>query len=361
MAQDWTGFVLTMGHLIPYRLDGTMPSKRDLALLELNVQGIDQHTHLRMYSMLSRCIQGLRDLPVQPCRMMREEHMLTFVRGIHSFVCDDNHPDFQRLLPELQRMLDNVSEFISHSHQAMRNAFNGLTNVLNAYASDTNDFDFAEFLSFLRNFLEQCALVQQPVVLEIIAIVANMPELPHRVCRLEHSTKMVDKLLDAMRLSADPIVLEFVPRFETFHRAQNECLETLRQEFKDVIEAFAVELAKFGRGIPVDLDLLSSLRRYDDLGTYASPNAHLLRHILSVFDALPADLSAYSRIQHILNLVKGIIDLSKTMPCQVPDALQPFELLQSTLQQKLEDMRVELLATMFVMRAAIQQIGENDK
>jgi len=107
----WIIFADTMRPTIPYRLDGARPSVQELNSLEAKIQNVEQP----VCEVLCLCLQELRSLPQEPCRIRREHHLLQFTEKILSLLCGSTHPDYVLLLPQIQRMKDNISEYISHS------------------------------------------------------------------------------------------------------------------------------------------------------------------------------------------------------------------------------------------------------
>jgi hypothetical protein len=329
---------------IKYRKDGTLPDPTILSHLANT-----PHANAQQYYQF--IVQFLGELPFESCRLKRDKIMLRFFTQLCSIAETIDCPEIQRIHAKLPLVVENIEKYISDVDGSMKDAFTGLSDFLNSYTNDGNDFDIPDFLACLRCLMPEFALSQQPIVQKIIDSVSTMPKLPYRICRLEHSANFVRELLDAMRQSDDVIVLEFVPRFEKFHFAQNECLNSLREDYIKLLEIYAVVLSRWVRGIPDEFDYLHLLSHNDDSGNYASPNAPLLQHIRSVFEALPEGLSDYDRINHGIIVIKDILVLSNTVLCQVPHAMQPFELLQNTLQRKLEDVLKDLLTKIFVMRA----------
>lgn len=336
---------------ILYRKEGELPSNTDLLILSSLSSSVNQ-------TFIERAICFLSDLPHESNLMERQKIMLRFFSELCAVANSISCPEILEVSSKLQLIVGNIEKYISDANEAMRSAFISLTGCINSYTSEVPTFDEQEFSSFLNDFLQECSLLQQPFAQKMIEFVSTKPHHSLRIIRLELSTNFVREFLDAMRHCDDPVVMEFTPRFDKFHRDQNNSLNSLREDYTKIVGTCAEVLSNWVDGINFKIDLLPLLQS-DDSSTFVSPNAPLLHHIHTVLEDLPQGLSGYERLSHSIIVIQGIIDLSKTMPCQVPNGMQPFESLHHALENKRKEMQVDLLARFLVMRDMVRQRDGN--
>ena len=345
MTHHQTALDLVLKCLIHYRLDDELPYQQELARLESIIQGIDQP----VAALLFRCIEGLRALPNEPCRIKREENMMAFLHQIHSLVRDGNHPDFERLLPQIQRMVGSVSEYISRFQEATREVFGRLCPCLNAYIGGVNDFDLVAYLTFLHNLSSDCALLHKPPVQKLLGFCTNMPRLEYSVCRLEVVVKFLAELLEIMRDNDHPIVVEFLQSLEAFHRDLEQSLESKRHDFKEKFLAYAQILKTYAKSGIVDEQTLLNFTRYDpDPDSYAAANPLFVISITGAPAHAPQDVSEGERVKFVREAIRQAFEMTKKisdfaphpvpggdhsyfMPHPVPDALKPLSELRFSL------------------------------
>jgi hypothetical protein len=324
-----------------YRKKGDLPSRNDMLILSSLSTSVNEP-----FIRLATCF--LSDLPHESNLMERQKIILRFFSELCAVARSISCPEILEVSSKLQLIVGNIEKYISDANEAMRSAFVSLSGCINSYTSEVPTFDKEEFVSFLTDLLPECSLSQQPFVKKMFEFVSTMQHHSHRIVRLELSTNFVREFLDAMRHCDDPVVMEFTPRFDKFHRDQNNSLNSLREAYTKIVGTCAEVLSNWVDGNNFRIDLLPLLQS-DDSGTFVSPNAPLFHHIDTVLEALPQGLSGYERLSHGINVIQGIIELSKTMPCQVPNAMQSFESLHSALENKRKEMQVDLLARFFVM------------
>jgi hypothetical protein len=334
-----------------YRKEGKLPSNADLLRLESLSSSVNQ-------PFIKRATCFLSDLPHESNRMERQKITLRVFSELCAVANSISCPEIQEVSSKLQLIIGNIEKYISDANEAIRSAFISLSACFNSYTSEAPTFDNEEFVSFLTDLLPECSLLQQPFVQKMIEFVSTMPHNSPRIFRLELTTNLVREFLDGMRHCDDPVVMEFTPRFDKFHRDQNNSLNSLREAYTKIMGTCAEVLSNWVDGHNFRIDLLPLLQR-EDSGTFVSPNAPLFHHIHTVLENLPQDLSDYERVSHSIIVIQGIIELSKTMPCQVPNAMQPFESLHHALENKRKEMQVDLLARFFAMWDMLRQRDGN--
>jgi hypothetical protein len=352
MASVQIVFFLMLKQLISYRIEGKLPSQQELAFLESIVPDIDQPVRDLLY----RCIEGLRALTPDLCRIEREKNTMAFLLQIHSLVRDGNHPDFERILQQIQMMMNSVGEYISLSQEATRDAFRRLLPCLDAYIRENDDF--GEYQSELSTLTTYCAGVHQLIVRELLEFCTNMhrlefctnmPRLECRVGRLESVVTFLAKLLGIMHPCDDLIVVEFLQSLEQFHRDLEKSLESKRHDFKALIVEYAQILKTYVRTGIVDERMLLDFTRYDpDPYSYKAANARFVVSITGAPAYAPQYVSKPERIAFVREAIRQAFEMAKkisdfaphpipgfddsyAMPYPVPGALQPLSDLRFSL------------------------------
>ena len=349
MASVWLVLVLMLEHLIPYRLEGKLPFGSELAFLESIVPDIVPNIEQPVRDLLHQCIQGLRSITFDTCRIVREKYMMKLLVHFYSLVLNGNHPDFDRILQRIQIMLNSVCEYISQSQEVTREAFRRLLPCLDAYIRGNDDIDLVSYQTFLHNLLSDCALLHQPLVLKLLEFCSNMPQYEYGVCRLEVVVTFLAELLEVMCDNDDPIVVEFLQSLETFHRELEQSLECRRQDFRERIKAYADILKNYAKTGIVDEQAFSSFRRYDsDQHSYAFANPRFMISITGAPAYAPEDVSKLERVKFVLEVIRQAFEMRKKisdfvpypvpggehsyyMPHPVPDALKPLSELRFSL------------------------------